>query len=323
MSIQLTRVEGEERYVVLLVLGSLALLVAFWLLVYRPSKAELTRLQAEIEGLKGSLEAAEVVQHTHGATVSSYAEARHQAENLLSSFPREDDLPQIMEAFDRVASAQGVRIESTDYTAVKWDPVLGRVQVTAVLRGDYPAIGATAINTMRVLPSARLEQMRVTAQRAPETGGQKSADLQVDYLDAEMVFSVLLAASKGTKPEGAEESNQPPQGDPRLAQLLEGQGRWYPRPAGNTSLGTYDLFRPSSKAREMIAQLQTLKRYQQARVSGIAQSGARQIATVSFEGRTYRLQPGDQLVEARVSSISREGVVLSVAGRTLMLRLGE
>ncbi|MGI6610249.1 MAG: hypothetical protein ACOX4G_07020 [Limnochordia bacterium] len=324
MSIQLTRLEGEGRHVVLFVLGSLALLVAFWLLVYMPSKAELTQLRAEIAGIKDSLGAAEAVQHQHGATMSSYREARHQAGNLLSKFPREDDLPEIMEAFDKVARSQGARIETTDYSAVKWDPVLGRVQVTAMLRGGYPAIGATAINIARVLPSARLEQMRVNARQAAEAKGQNAAtDLRVDYLEAEMVFSILLVASRGTERTDGADDNQPPRGDPRLVQLLENQGSWYPRPAGGTSLGTYDLFRPSAKAREMIALLQTLERYQKARVSGIAQSGARQIATVNFEGRTYRLQPGDQLVQARVSSVSRDGVTLSIAGRTLMLRLGE
>lgn len=325
MSVRIRSLSGLRWHLVLSLLASIALLTAFWLLIYTPSVTELDRLRSQAAQIQERLTAAETVQQRHDATLSSHEETLRDAEELLSRFPREDDLPAIMQAVDKVARNHAARIEVIDYSAVKWEQVLGRVQVTALLQGEYPALAATAIDVLRVLPSARLERMRLTAQYTSDQGG--SSGLHVEHVEAQLIFSVWLVTTHSGESDEASagtnsESQRSSYGDTTLPQLLEGRGQWYPRPVGKVYLPPHDLFRPSAKARKMIELLQLTGRYQGITVTGIARSGSRYIATVTFEGRTYRVQPGDLLGEAQVSAVDGSGVTLSVAGQTMMFKLG-
>lgn len=358
---------GRQRSILAFTAGAMIIIIAFWYAIYRPSMAELQQLRAQTTTTKSSLGAVSEIQGRHASVAAAHSEATSHAEEVLSQFPRPDDLPAIMAAVDAVAKKHGARIELVDYAQIQWEKVLGRIQVTAVFSGEFVNLAAVVVDLPRVLPATRLEQLRFTAERRQraDTGSRSPADssgagtvasvastlrrafgldravpaeepgttstqlspLHVDHLEAYVVFTLWLAAghqpAPGSQDTGDDkDSPAPATSSSQLVAMLGERGRWYPRPMGGLSLPGGDPFRPSARALELVDLAQLVERYKDIKVTGIARSASRYVATVDFLGQSLKVQPEDYIGEARVVAVDESGVTLQIAGRTIPIEFG-
>lgn len=352
---------SNRTLLVLFCAGCLLLAVGFWLSVYRPTRSQMQKLHMQTDITLRSMGTLAEVQQRHTAAISAHTQALEKAVAVFSQLPREDDLPTIMNVVDAVARRQGAQTAMVDYSQVQWEQNLGRIQITALFSGSFAPLASTIVNLTRVLPSSRLEQVRITshakaeatpaaASTLPETATRSritpvvdllrdalgltsrvpedssalpdaySSPLDVDHLEAYVVLTLYLV--KNAVESGSRGDRKATSELVSLTQLLGGRGQWYARPAERFNPGDHDPFLPSARASELVRLNQLVEQYSDIRVAGIAQSGARYVAIVEWQGRNIKVNVGDTLGEAKVEKIDSQVVTLSIAGHNIPITLG-
>lgn len=279
------------------------LLVVFTFAVYRPAMAELHRFHAEGAASRENLEQLNTIEKQHAEAETKYTDAKQHATRVLNQFPRETDLPAIMDAVDDLARSRGAAIASIDYAQPQWVDGIGHVQVTALFTGTYATITSLVVDIPRVLPSAHVDQMRLAAQADQPSG-----------VEAQVAFTIYLA---GLPPD--------PQAQTQwyeLERMTGNQGRWFVRQVERWRGATDSPFRLSTQTAEMLAQARLVGQYRGAKVTGVARTGNQWIAVVEYMSKSYRVKPGDTLGEATVSRIDGKGVTLTISGQSIVITLG-
>lgn len=332
----------NTRAILLFTLGSLLVLILFWLAVYRPAVTELRRLRAQTEGTQTTLRDIEQIQSEYGKVAQAYQAASTEAETFLSQFPKENDLPAIITAVNAVAQRRGVQTEFADCGQVEWEDALGRAQITALFVGQFGPLAATVADLEQVLTSASLDRLRISAVRdktaevsSPATGstlhralglentstpGVLSSPLAPDHLEAHVVLTVWMITDDGLG-HGHDESADS-EDHPTLTRILNNGGQWYARLPGRHNLPTNDPFQPPARAQELVELARLAERYADLRITGIARSSSKYVASVEYLGQNYRVSPGDHIGEARVTAIDKAGITLNIRGRSIPIEFG-
>lgn len=105
----------------LVVLGILALLAAYWLLALQPKREEVSRLNKQVAAKKSDIEAAKMEITTAEAAKTSYASDYSTVVRLGEAIPKDDDIPSLLVQLDSLA---GDYVDFTKINIDKYPPSL-------------------------------------------------------------------------------------------------------------------------------------------------------------------------------------------------------
>lgn len=312
---------SSNAQVALFIAWCLFLLIGFVFGIYRPTVTELRQVRTQNITTREALDALEKAQRQHATVSLSHTTALQRAADVLSSYPRERDLPALMKVVDDIARERGAKTLQADYAQIQWEKGFGRSQLTAVFTGDHKALTSTVVDLKRALPSARTDLVRIAGISA--TG---SSPLSVDHLEARVVFMVFLIGKPSvpseTKPKEGEQTDEIDRVG-ALEEILKGQGQWYSRLGLRWQGIASDPFLPTARAYKLLESGQKMAdAYRDIKVTGIAQAGSRWVATVDFAGKPESVRIGDNLGDAKVTDITNKGITLRVAGQSIQIGFG-
>jgi Tfp pilus assembly protein PilO len=127
--------------------------VAFWVLALSPARKEADKLDAQVETLEASVNAArgEVAQAT--AAKHSFPTAYHQLVEMGQAVPATDETPSLLVELESIAGHSGVKFESIQLAAGGEEAAFVAPEVTATSE----AASSTAVPASEVIPATEVE----------------------------------------------------------------------------------------------------------------------------------------------------------------------
>lgn len=323
-----------------------------------PTLGELASLRDNAQTQRTTLSAMGDLQQRHIEVMSEYNAALAWANDLYSRFPREADIPRILNVITNLTKANGASQEHLSYSPPEWKDNMGQLRISALFSGNFTQLARLAVQLPQALPSAQLQEVRfvsvlkgavstnagVINANAREAGGLFPGLSNSTFAGA---ISNAFGLSTYTPPKSSvtvDTTISPLEIDHTEMQVniniwlvaeefvataanLPLRG-WYARQAGAVSLPSFDPFVPSAKARELVAWREVLDKLEDTQVTGILSgSGGKTMASLQVLGTTYTVAVGDKippLNNAKVVSIQsdRKQVTLDIGGQQISLTMG-
>lgn len=277
-----------------LLVGYLVLLVAGALAYNLPllSRQAAARDQAEREAVRISS-----LQRLTGELEQErnrHVELLLEREQRYRTLPSEADLPVAIEELRQLPALSGGSAQGVNYSEPRWSGNSGQLQTRSAFAGTWQQALSYVAAMDALLPASGVERLSVRLDGRP---GRVSMDLAV-------AVAVL---------------RERPEGMPGW----DGLGAWQRAEAAAGGVVANGL--PFTPGAMVWHEAQTVGiGLPEMRLAGLArQRDGATLALLVYDGESQLVRPGSRVGEVEVVAVQDDGVVISIAGRTYKLRVGQ
>lgn len=249
------------------------------------------RAQAEREALR--IAGMQQLSHELDQERLRHAELLAQREARYRVLPGEADLPVALEELRQLSALSGGLARGVEYSEPRWTATSGVLETHVSFSGTWPEALAYLAALQGLLPELAFERLSFRL----DGPGRVTADL------------LLSAAVLRERPDGA------PAWDAAAAWGRAQTAAWEAVPAGTPFTPSAAVWQEGYAAGMGLPQL---------RLAGVARRGdGEAMALVVYGSETRLVRPGQRVGEIEVVAVDGDGVVISIAGRTYRLQVGQ